>query len=58
MEDCSGVSSPMSVLPVISKVFETLVAIQISNYADHAIFFTIASLLSVKAFHHYSLDGS
>ena len=27
---------PISVLPVLSKVFEKLVAIQMTNYADHA----------------------
>ena len=30
------VFQPISVLPVLSKVFEKLVAIQMTNYADHA----------------------
>ena len=49
VEDCSGVSSPnvdnpvpkeqlrpISVLPVLSKVFKKLVGIQMTNYVDHA----------------------
>ena len=39
MEDCSVSNNqlrPISVLPVLSKVFEKLVAIRITNFADNA----------------------